>query len=185
MRAQALGAGMFVPRGGPRFTLPSEGISNFLRRGYEGQSELVGGWVGSLLHAAGNIRGYSKPPKWGGRGEFAVRTPPGRPLPQSQRGDEGEQSLTLQRPQARPARFLPKGGTDTRALSLQTRRRARGLKRSAPRCSSPRAGPNRSQGMATPPAATTPPCIPNAQPCCALRPVPGLRRHSTASARVL
>jgi len=107
VKAQALGAGMFVPRGGPRFTLPSEGISNFLRRGYGGQSELVGGWVGSLLHAAGNIRGYSKPPKWGGRGEFAVRTPPGRPLPQSQRGDEGEQSLTLQRPQARPARSYP------------------------------------------------------------------------------
>ena len=27
-------------------------------------------------------------------------------------------------------------------------------------------GPNRSQGMATPPAATTPPYVPNAQPCC-------------------
>ncbi len=30
-------------------------------------------------------------------------------------------------------------------------------------CSSTRAGPNRSQGMATPPAATTPPCTPNAR----------------------
>jgi hypothetical protein len=39
--------------------------------------------------------------------------------------------------------------------------------------------------MATPPAATTPPDVPTAQPCCALRPVPGLRRHSTASAPVL
>jgi hypothetical protein len=28
-------------------------------------------------------------------------------------------------------------------------------------------------------------CPEHAQPCCALRPVPGLRRHSTASARVL
>jgi hypothetical protein len=45
-------------------------------------------------------------------------------------------SLTLQRPQARPARFLPRGGTDTKPLGAT--RPARGLKRSAPRCSSPR-----------------------------------------------
>jgi len=52
----------------------------------------------------------------------------------------------------------------------------------------PRTNPNHSQGMATPPAATTPPCTPNARthPArCALRSVPGHGLASTSAASIL
>ena len=61
--------GCSSPRTGPRFTLRLEGISNRLRRGHGGPSELAGTGVGSPLHAAGAIRGYPSRPSGAGEGE--------------------------------------------------------------------------------------------------------------------